>query len=135
MALSSSAGLPDASFPEVLLGGSTVLLFRSGRFLLFLLFCCRDAPVFLCMERKLARSRFFLSRSFDVVLSFWQAALVGGHMKRPWDSRKLLRIVEIPRVDGVRACDEMIEYEYKFGYNITSIYSSELFSFSFLISD
>ena len=56
-------------------------------------------------------------------------------MKRPWVSRKLLRIVEIPRVDGVRACDEMIEYEYKFGYNITSIYFSELFSFSFLISD
>ena len=56
-------------------------------------------------------------------------------MKRPWVSRKLLRIVEIPRVVGVRACDEMIEYEYKFGYNITSIYFSELFSFSFLISD
>ena len=34
-------------------------------------------------------------------------------MKRPWDSRKLLRIVEIPRVDGVRACDEIIEYDYK----------------------
>ena len=34
-------------------------------------------------------------------------------MKRPWVSRKLLRIVEIPRVDGVRACDEMIEYDYK----------------------
>ena len=56
-------------------------------------------------------------------------------MKRPWVSRKLLRIVEIPRVDGVRACDEMIEYDYKFGYDITSIYFSELFSFSFLISD
>ena len=34
-------------------------------------------------------------------------------MKRPWDSRKLLRIVEIPRVDGVRACDEVVEYDYK----------------------
>ena len=56
---------------------------------------------------------FFLSRSFDVVLSFWQASLVGGHVKRPWDSRKLLRIVEIPRVDGVRACDEVVEYDYK----------------------
>ena len=56
-------------------------------------------------------------------------------VKRPWDSRKLLRIVEIPRVDGVRACDEMIEYDYKFGYDITSIYFSELFLFSFLISD
>ena len=56
-------------------------------------------------------------------------------MKRPWDSRKLLKIVEIPRVDGVRACDEMIEYDYKFGYDITSIYFSELFLFSFLISD
>ena len=35
-------------------------------------------------------------------------------MKRPWVARMLLRIVETPRGGGVRACDEMIEYEYKF---------------------
>ena len=46
-------------------------------------------------------------------------------MKRPWVTRRLLRIVEIPRVDAVRACGEIIEYEYKFGYDVTSIYFSE----------
>ena len=46
-------------------------------------------------------------------------------MKRPWVTWRLLRIVEIPRGDAVRACGEIIEYEYKFGYDVTSIYFSE----------
>ena len=92
LTVSSSAGLPDASYPEVLLtvsssagGGSSrrsvsgnlpdgfVLggssrRFDSGSLLVFVVFFCFDAPF--CVERKLARSRFFLSRSRDVVLFF-----------------------------------------------------------------
>ena len=53
-------------------------------------------------------------------------------MKRPWDSRKLLRIVEIPRVDGVRACDEVVEYDYKINWIQVQVSGYDIMSFLFL---
>ena len=104
--VSSSAGLPDASYPEVLLtvsssagGGSSrrsvsgslldgLVLggssrrFDSGSLLVLVVFFCFDAPF--CVERKLARSRFFFQDLTMSYSSFLQASRCWGHVRLPW---------------------------------------------------